>query len=107
MHGFASTYCRPTRNVSWLALGAGCTDATQSTVSSRVAGWRPRGPTTFRVGLTDGVEWCWKSISIFVHPELETKLRTRADEEGITVDAYLERLFEDEAAEIAHTSLRS
>jgi len=42
-------------------------------------------------------------MSITVHPELEAKLRTRAQEEGVSVDAYLERLVQDEAAEIAHT----
>jgi len=42
-------------------------------------------------------------MSITVHPELEAKLRARAEEEGVTVDAYLKRLVEEEAAEIAHT----
>jgi hypothetical protein len=42
-------------------------------------------------------------MSITVRPELEAKLRARAGEEGITVAAYLERLVQDEAAEIAHT----
>ena len=42
-------------------------------------------------------------VSITVHPELEARLRTRAEEEGVTVDAYLERLVQDEAVEIAHT----
>ena len=42
-------------------------------------------------------------MSLTVHPELEAKLRARAKEEGVTVDAYLERLVEEEAAEIAHT----
>jgi len=42
-------------------------------------------------------------MSISVGPELEAKLRTRAREEGVSLDAYLERLVEDEAAEIAHT----
>ena len=42
-------------------------------------------------------------MSITVHPELEARLRTRADEEGVSVDAYLERLVQDEAAEITHT----
>lgn len=31
-------------------------------------------------------------MSISIHPELETKRRTRAQAEGLTVDAYLERL---------------
>ena len=42
-------------------------------------------------------------MSISIQPELEAKLRTRGEEEGVTVDAYVERLVEDEAAEIAHT----
>ena len=42
-------------------------------------------------------------MSIIVHPELEARLRIRAEEEGVTVDAYLERLVQDESAEIAHT----
>jgi len=42
-------------------------------------------------------------MSISVRPELEATLRARAEEEGVTLDAYLERLVEDEAAEIAHT----
>ncbi|HEV2690479.1 MAG TPA: hypothetical protein VGV35_18105 [Bryobacteraceae bacterium] len=42
-------------------------------------------------------------MSITIHPDLEAKLRTRAQEEGLSVDAYLERLVQDEAAEIAHT----
>jgi hypothetical protein len=31
-------------------------------------------------------------MSISIHPELETKLRARAQAEGLTVEAYLERL---------------
>jgi hypothetical protein len=31
-------------------------------------------------------------MSITIHPELETKLRARAEAEGITVEAYVERL---------------
>ena len=42
-------------------------------------------------------------MSITVHPELEAMLRTRAEEEGVTVDVYLERLVQNEAAEVAHT----
>ncbi|MBI1789479.1 MAG: hypothetical protein HYR60_18240 [Acidobacteria bacterium] len=42
-------------------------------------------------------------MSITVHPELEAKLRARAEADGITVDSYLERLMQDEDAEIAHT----
>ena len=44
-------------------------------------------------------------MSITLHPELEATLRTRAEEEGVSVDAYLERLVEDEVAEIAHTEM--
>ena len=44
-------------------------------------------------------------MSLTVHPELEALLRARAHEEGISVDAYLERLVQDEAAEIAHTEM--
>jgi hypothetical protein len=42
-------------------------------------------------------------MSITIHPELEATLRARAEEQGITIDAYLERLIQDEDAEIAHT----
>jgi len=39
-------------------------------------------------------------MSIIIHPELESKLRARAQAEGITVEAYLERVIEaDEQAE--------
>jgi hypothetical protein len=31
-------------------------------------------------------------MSITIHPELETKLRARVEAEGLTVEAYLERL---------------
>ena len=31
-------------------------------------------------------------MSITIHPELESRLRARAEAEGLTVDAYLERL---------------
>lgn len=31
-------------------------------------------------------------VSISIHPELESKLRARAQVEGLTVEAYLERL---------------
>ena len=31
-------------------------------------------------------------MSISIHPELETKLRARAQAEGLSVEAYLERL---------------
>jgi hypothetical protein len=35
-------------------------------------------------------------MSISIHPELETKLRARAQSEGLTVEAYLERLVQAE-----------
>jgi hypothetical protein len=35
-------------------------------------------------------------MSISIHPELETKLRARAEVEGLTVEAYLERLVRQE-----------
>jgi hypothetical protein len=39
-------------------------------------------------------------MSIIVGPELESKLRARAQAEGITVEAYLKRIIEaDEQAE--------
>jgi hypothetical protein len=38
-----------------------------------------------------------------IHPELESKLRSRAEAEGVTLDAYLERLLQEEDAAIAHT----
>ncbi len=31
-------------------------------------------------------------MSIPIHPELETKIRARAEAEGLSVEAYLERL---------------
>ena len=40
---------------------------------------------------------------LVISPELESKLRERATAEGIPVDVYLERLLQDEDAEIAHT----
>lgn len=35
-------------------------------------------------------------MSISIHPELETKLRALAQAEGLTVEAYLERLVHTE-----------
>lgn len=35
-------------------------------------------------------------MSISVHPELETKIRARAEAEGISIEAYLERLVQGE-----------
>ena len=52
-------------------------------------------------------------MSISIHPELETKLRARALAEGLTVEAYLERLVraeqsaEDELTELALDGLKS
>jgi len=31
-------------------------------------------------------------MSLSIHPELETRLRSRAESEGLSVEAYLERL---------------
>lgn len=31
-------------------------------------------------------------MSLAIHPELETKIRDRAQAEGLTIEAYLERL---------------
>lgn len=31
-------------------------------------------------------------MSLAIHPDLETKIRSRAEAEGLTVEAYLERL---------------
>ena len=42
-------------------------------------------------------------MSITVPPALEARLRARAEEEGVTVDAYLERMIQEETAEIART----
>lgn len=45
-------------------------------------------------------------MSISIHPELETKLRARAQAEGLTVEAYLERLVHaEQSAEDELTSL--
>lgn len=52
-------------------------------------------------------------MSISIHPELETKLRTRAQAEGLTIEAYLERLVraeqnaEDEVTTLALNGLDS
>lgn len=41
-----------------------------------------------------------KRMSITIHPELEARLRARAEAEGISVEAYVERIARaDEAAE--------
>jgi plasmid stability protein len=45
-------------------------------------------------------------MSISIHPELETKLRARAAAEGLTVEAYLERLVRaEQSAEDELTAL--
>jgi hypothetical protein len=45
-------------------------------------------------------------MSISLHPALESKLRARAEAEGLTVEAYLERVVEaDEQAESEITAL--
>lgn len=31
-------------------------------------------------------------MSLAIHPDLETKIRTRAEAEGLSIEAYLERL---------------
>ncbi len=39
-------------------------------------------------------------MSISIHPDLEAKLRARAEAEGLTVEAYIERVArEDQQAE--------
>jgi hypothetical protein len=42
-------------------------------------------------------------MSIVIDPDIEAKLLSRAHEEGLSVDAYLTRLIEEETAEIEHT----
>jgi len=42
-------------------------------------------------------------MPITVQSELENRIRSRADDEGVTVDHYLERLLREECAAIAHT----
>jgi uncharacterized protein YoaH (UPF0181 family) len=45
-------------------------------------------------------------MSIVIPPELETKLRAQAEAEGLTIEAYLERLLgADERAEEEITTL--
>ena len=39
-------------------------------------------------------------MSITIHPELETRLRARAEAEGLTIEAYIERIaLDDQQAE--------
>ena len=35
-------------------------------------------------------------MSITIHPELEARLRARAEAEGVTVEAYVERIARDD-----------
>jgi hypothetical protein len=35
-------------------------------------------------------------MSITIHPELEARLRARAQAEGLTIEAYIERIARDE-----------
>jgi hypothetical protein len=35
-------------------------------------------------------------MSITIHPELEARLRARADAEGLTLEAYVERIARDD-----------
>lgn len=35
-------------------------------------------------------------MSITIHPELEARLRARADAEGLTIEAYVERIARDD-----------
>ena len=42
-------------------------------------------------------------MPITVHPNLEAKIRARAQAEGLTVEAYVERLIREEDSEIAQT----
>jgi hypothetical protein len=44
-------------------------------------------------------------MSISIHPEPETKLRARAQAEGLTVEAFLERLMHAEQSADELTSL--
>jgi len=37
-------------------------------------------------------------MAITIHPELEARLRARADAAGISVEAYIERLAQDDQA---------
>jgi hypothetical protein len=36
------------------------------------------------------------TLSITIHPDLENKLRARAEAEGVTVEAYIERIARDD-----------
>jgi hypothetical protein len=42
-------------------------------------------------------------MPITMNPELEARLRARAEAEGLTVDAYVDGLLREEDAQIAHT----
>jgi hypothetical protein len=41
-------------------------------------------------------------MPITVNPNLEAKIRARAQADGLTVEAYVERLIREEDSEIAH-----
>ncbi len=61
-----------------------------------IANWR----------VTISLKGRWPRMSISIHPELETKLRARAQAEGLSVEAYLERLVRaDQSAEDELTAL--
>ena len=42
-------------------------------------------------------------MPITVNPNLEANIRARAQADGLTVEAYVERLIREEDSEIAHT----
>ena len=54
-----------------------------------------------------------ESVTITIHPEIEKRLRARAESEGLSIDAYLERLVradqdaEDELEALAMEGLDS
>jgi hypothetical protein len=58
------------------------------------------------LGVTISRKGRWPHMSISIHPELETTLRTRARAEGLSVEAYLERLLRaEQSAEDELTTL--
>ena len=42
-------------------------------------------------------------MSVTMNPQLEERLRSRAREEGVSLDEYLDRLLREEEADIART----
>ena len=46
-------------------------------------------------------------MSITLHPEVEAQLRSRADAEGLSVEAYLEQLVRADEADGAHVDART